>query len=149
MKLEEVIKQDQFETPFYKAVLNIRVTESWLSSQINQRLKPFGISQEQYNVLRILKGQYPKPSSLLLITERMVNRMSNVTRLVEKLRKGGFVTRKECPSNRRKVDILITDKGLELLKQIKPELDASMNNMKNLSQDEANMLNELLDKFRG
>lgn len=149
MKLEEVIKQDQFENPFYKAILNIRVTESWLSSQINQRLKPFGISQEQYNVLRILKGQYPKPSSLLLITERMVNRMSNATRLVEKLRKGGFVTRKECPSNRRKVDILITDKGLELLKQIKPELDASMSNMKNLSQDEANMLNELLDKFRG
>lgn len=149
MKLEEVIKQDQFKNPYYKAILNIRVTESWLSSQINQRLKPFGISQEQYNVLRILKGQYPNPSSLLLITERMVNRMSNATRLVEKLRKGGYVTRKECPSNRRKVDILITDKGLELLEQIKPELDESMDNMKNLSVEEANLLNELLDKFRG
>ncbi len=149
MKLEEEIKQQQFRDPFYKAVLNIRVTESWLSTRMNQMLKPFGISQEQYNVLRILKGQFPKPSSLLLITERMVNRMSNATRLVEKLRQGGYVTRKECPGNRRKVDILITEKGLELLEQIKPEVEATMDKMKNLNQEEADLLNTLLDKFRG
>ncbi|MDF9798559.1 DNA-binding MarR family transcriptional regulator [Catalinimonas alkaloidigena] len=149
MKLEEVIKQDQFKNSYYKAILNIRVTESWLSNQVNQCLKPFGISQEQYNVLRILKGQYPKPSSLQLITERMVNRMSNATRLVEKLRLGGYVTRKECSSNRRKVDILITEKGMELLEQIRPEIEGSMDRMKNLSQEEAELLNKLLDKFRG
>lgn len=149
MKLEDEIKQDQFKNPYYKAILNVRVTESWLSSQVNQTLKPFGISQEQYNVLRILKGQHPNPSSLLLITERMVNRMSNATRLVEKLRQGGYVTRRECPSNRRKVDILITDKGLELLEKIKPELDSTMDQMKNLNLEEAKVLNDLLDKFRG
>lgn len=149
MKLEEEIKQQNFKSPLYKAMLNIRLTESWLSNQINQTLKPFGLSQEQYNVLRILKGQYPNPSPLQLISERMVNRMSNATRLVEKLRQGELVTRQECPTNRRKVDILITQKGMNLLDQIRPQLDAAMAQMKNLSVKEAEQLNELLDKFRG
>lgn len=149
MKLEDQIKQRDFKDPIYKAILNIRLTESWLSNQINQTLKPFGLSQEQYNVLRILKGQYPNPSPLQLISERMVNRMSNATRLVEKLRQNGLVTRKECPSNRRKVDILITDEGLNILKEIKPRLDAAMDQMQNLDAGEARQLNDLLDKFRG
>jgi DNA-binding MarR family transcriptional regulator len=149
MKLEDEIRQKEFKSPFYKAILNVRVTESWLSTQINQTLKPFGVSQEQYNVLRILKGQYPEPSPLQLISERMVNRMSNATRLVEKLRQGGYVTRHECPSNRRKVDILITEKGISLLEQIKPEIKQAMDGMKNLSAEEAEQLNGLLDKFRG
>jgi DNA-binding MarR family transcriptional regulator len=149
MRIEEEIKQKEFKNPYYKAILNVRLTESWLSTQINQTLKPFGISQEQYNVLRILKGQYPDPSPLQRISERMVNRMSNATRLVEKLRQGGFVSRQECPTNRRKVDILITDKGLALLEDIQPQLEATMNTMKNLSAREAEQLNDLLDKFRG
>jgi DNA-binding MarR family transcriptional regulator len=149
MRIEEEIKQKEFKNPYYKAILNVRLTESWLSTQINQTLKPFGISQEQYNVLRILKGQYPDPSPLHRISERMVNRMSNATRLVEKLRQGGFVSRQECPTNRRKVDILITDKGLALLEDIQPQLEATMNTMKNLSAREAEQLNDLLDKFRG
>jgi len=149
MRLEDEIKQKEFKSPYHKAVLNIRVTESWLSTHVNQGLKPYGISQEQYNVLRILKGQYPKPSSLQLITERMVNRMSNATRLVEKLRKGGYVTRCECPSNRRKVDILITEKGMELLEEITPTLEGRMDRLNNLNQEEVIQLNELLDKFRG
>ncbi|MFP4091484.1 MAG: MarR family winged helix-turn-helix transcriptional regulator [Cyclobacteriaceae bacterium] len=149
MKLEEVIKQKEFKSPLYKAILNIRVTESWLSNQVNQTLKPFGLSQEQYNVLRILNGQYPNPSPLQLISERMVNRMSNATRLVEKLRQNGLVTRQECPSNRRKVDILITQKGIDLLQEIRPQLDATMDNMNSLDAAEAEQLNYLLDKFRG
>ena len=149
MKLEEEIKQQNFKSPLYKAMLNIRLTESWLSNQINQTLKPFGLSQEQYNVLRILKGQYPNPSPLQLISERMVNRMSNATRLVEKLRQGELVPRQDCPTNRRKVDILITQKGMNLLDQIRPQLDGAMAQMKNLSVKEAEQLNELLDKFRG
>ncbi len=149
MKLEEEIKQEHFKNTFYKAILNIRLTESWLSNQVNQTLKPFGLSQEQYNVLRILKGQYPKPSPLQLISERMVNRMSNATRLVEKLRQGGLVTRQECPGNRRKVDILITNKGQDVLDQVKPHLESTIDQMKNLSIEEAEQLNDLLDKFRG
>jgi len=149
MKLEEEIKQLTFKSPLYKAILNIRLTESWVSTQINQCLKPFSISQEQYNVLRILKGQYPQPSSLQLITDRMVNRMSNATRLVEKLRQNGYVSRQECPSNRRKVDILITQKGMALLEEIYPQLQASIEAMNKLSDEEADQLNALLDKFRG
>ena len=148
MKLEDEIKQDKFSSPFYKALLNIRVTESWLSNRLNQTLKPFCLSQEQYNVLRILKGQYPKPSSLQLITERMVNRMSNATRLVEKLRQSGLVSRKECASNRRKVDITLTKEGLEILEQIRPKLDSTLDDMQRLSEGEAEQLNLLLDKMR-
>jgi len=149
MRIEEEIKQKEFKNPYYKAILNVRLTESWLSTQINQTLKPFGISQEQYNVLRILNGQFPKPSPLQLISDRMVNRMSNATRLVEKLRQGGYVSRQECPTNRRKVDILITNKGKSLLDDIRPQLEATMDTMKNLSAHEAEQLNMLLDKFRG
>jgi len=149
MRIEEEIKQKEFKNPYYKAILNVRLTESWLSTQINQTLKPFGISQEQYNVLRILKGQYPKPSPLQLISERMVNRMSNATRLVEKLRQGGYVSRQECPTNRRRVDILLTKKGIALLDDIRPQLEATMDTMKNLSEREADQLNDLLDKLRG
>ena len=149
MRIEEEIKQKEFKNPYYKAILNVRLTESWLSTQINQTLKPFGISQEQYNVLRILKGQYPKPSPLQLILERMVNRMSNATRLVEKLRQGGYVSRQECPTNRRRVDILLTKKGIALLDDIRPQLEATMDTMKNLSEREADQLNDLLDKLRG
>ena len=149
MRLEEEIKQTKFKDPFHKAVLNIRFTDSWLSNSILPVLKQYGLSEEQYNVLRILKGQYPKPSALQLIGERMINRMSNVTRLVEKLRRNGFVTRNICPNNRRKVDILITEKGLALLEEILPLLEQEMENMRNISDAEIDELNRILDKLRG
>ena len=148
MKIEEEIKQKRFNSEFQKAALNIKVTASWVSSMINATLKPYAISQEQYNVLRILRGQHPRPSTLGLITERMVDKMSNATRLVEKLRKAGLVTREVCPTNRRKVNILITEKGLELLSRIDPVIDEALDSSKNLSDEELRQLNELLDKMR-
>lgn len=148
MKLEEEIKQLKFEDTFHKVVLNIRFTGNWLYNRISRALKPYGISEEQYNVLRILKGQHPQPSPLQLISERMINRMSNATRLVEKLRRQGLVSREVCPKNRRKVDILITEKGLNLLKDIKPKLDQEMQKANTISVEEAEELNRLLDKIR-
>jgi DNA-binding MarR family transcriptional regulator len=149
MRIEDEIKQQHFKSEYQKAFLNVKVTASWLSGLVSTTLKPYGLSQEQYNVLRILRGQHPKPSTLGLISERMVDKMSNATRLVEKLRKSGLATREVCPTNRRKVDILITDKGLELLKSLDPIVNGLTKESMYLSEEELRTLNALLDKMRG
>ena len=149
MRIEDEIKQKRFDSEFQKAVLNIKVTASWLSAITNNTLKPFNLSPEQYNVLRILRGQYPKPSTLSTITDRMVDKMSNATRLVEKLRKSGLVTRDVCASNRRKVDILITQKGLDLLAELDPVMRHTFKDTQLVSDEELAMLNQILDKMRG
>ncbi len=149
MRLEEEIKQTKPLDNFQKAILNIRYTESWLSGIFHQVLKPYGISQQQYNVLRILRGQCPNPSPLQLITDRMVDKMSNATRLVEKLRKNGLVTRRVCEANRRKVDIMITEKGLALLKELDNKVKETIMQIKNLNNTEIDELNRILDKLRG
>ena len=149
MRLEDEIKQPYFKDPFEKAILNVRFTNGWLDQIILSILKPYNLSEEQYNVLRILRGQHPTPSPLQLISERMLNRMSNVTRLVEKLRLSGLVTREVCPENRRKVDILITKKGLALLDEIAPVLDAELHRHQHITAEEVTELNRILDKFRG
>ncbi len=100
-------------------------------------------------MLRILRGQYPKPSTLSLITERMISKTSNSTRLVEKLRQKKLVERNQCDENRRRVDILITRQGLTLLEELDPIMDESNRRMKNLTVKETKELNRLLDKMRG
>lgn len=149
MKLEEEIKQTKPLDNFQVALLNIQFTESWLSGIFHRILKPYGISQQQYNVLRILRGQCPKPSPLQLITDRMIDKMSNATRLVEKLRKNGLVTRRVCEANRRKVDIMITEKGLALLDEVDKVVSEMMGQIKNLNNQEIDELNRILDKLRG
>jgi DNA-binding MarR family transcriptional regulator len=149
MRLEDEIKQPLFKHPFEKAILNVRFTNGWLDQIILSVLKQYGLSEEQYNVLRILKGQYPNPSPLQLISGRMLNRMSNVTRLVEKLRRSGLVSREVCPANRRKVDILITQQGLTLLEEVAPQLEARLRQQQHITDEEVIELNRILDKFRG
>ena len=148
MRIEDEIMQTEFTDDFMKAVLNILVTADRLSSLTNAALKPFGVSKEQFNVLRILRGQHPNPSSLQLISERMISKSSNATRLVEKLRQKGYVERSLCPTNRRKVDILITKKGLDTLKEMDPVVRSSSDDLRPLTEAEARELNRLLDKMR-
>src|SRR5690606_17571768 len=116
MKLEDEIKQDKFHSQYHKLMINLLFTGNWVYYHNKKFLKRYGISPEQFNVLRILRGQYPKPSSINLLNERMLDRMSNVSRLVEKLRIKNLLKRSECPKDRRQVDILITEEGLALLK---------------------------------
>ncbi len=149
MRIEDEIKQDRFPNALSKAILNILVTADRISTATNTTLKPFGVSKEQYNVLRILRGQYPKPSPLQLISERMISQSSNATRLVEKLRRRDLVARSPCATNRRKVDILITQKGMDLLDAIAPHLKASGHFEGNITEEEAQELNRILDKLRG
>ncbi|MDX2189975.1 MAG: MarR family transcriptional regulator [Bacteroidota bacterium] len=149
MKIEEEIKQKKFNSEYQKVIINILYTASWLSLSNNKFLKQFGISQEQYNVLRILRGQNGQPSSVHLICDRMIDKASNASRIVEKLRMKEYVTRMESTTDRRQVDIYITEKGLHLLKEADLELENFENNLKTLSKKEAEQLNLLLDKLRG
>ena len=149
MSLEEDIHQQKFSTEYDKMMVNILYTGSWLYNRDASRLKPYDITPEQYNVLRILRGSHPSPMMLSDITARMLNKSSNATRLVEKLRQKSFVRREICADNRRQVDISITDKGLTLLKKIDGEAAAWMKGLKSITKAEAAELNRILDKLRG
>ncbi len=149
MKLEEELKQTRFKDEYQRAMLNIIFTGNWLEVWTTQVLKQYDLSSQQFNVLRILRGSSPRPLNLLDIQERMMDRMSNATRLVEKLRQKGLLTRKQCDSNRRKVEIEITEKGQALLKELDPVMEKNhLELTKKLTVAEVNTINELLDKLR-
>lgn len=149
MKLEDEIKTSAFRSVFHKASLNLMFTGEWLMARIDSLLKPYDISSQQYNVLRILRGQQGKSINLFEIQERMLNRMSNATRLVEKLRQKGLVTRELCEQNRRKVEIAITDKGLQLLDKLDPLMQQLEENLfKNVKEADAEKLSDTLDSIR-
>lgn len=149
MNIEEAIKSTVPLNPHTKTVLNIMYSSRIVEEKIAETLKPFGISMQQYNVLRILRGQKGKPANLSTIQERMINKMSNTTRLVDKLIEKGYSDRSICESNRRKVEIKITQKGLNLLSEIDPlTLTANNTILKDFSLNELNTLNTLLDKLK-
>ena len=149
MSLEEDIKQEKFDNEFQKVAVNILFTSSWLYNINADRLKAHDITPEQFNVLRILRGSHPKALMLAEVTCRMLDKSSNATRLVEKLRLKGLVKREICEGNRRQVDIFITDKGLAILKKIDSEESEWIATLKNISKAEAQELNLTLDKLRG
>ena len=148
MRLEDAIKQNFFVDEFTKAAVNIIYTQSWLYSGQQRFFKSFDLTPEQYNVLRILRGRQPESSSISLIQERMLNRNSNASRLVEKLKIKGLVERKENKADRRQVDIVITQKGKDLLSKIDPILSEFNKSKIQLSETDARFLNQLLDKLR-
>lgn len=148
MSLENDIQQEKFEGEHHKMMVNILFTGSWLHNLNALRFKPFDITPEQYNVLRILRGSHPKQLMLAEITSRMIDKSSNATRLVEKLRQKGLVKREICENNRRQVDIIITDKGLSLLIKIDKTTDEWLKNLKVVTKQEAQELNRILDKLR-
>jgi len=148
-RIEDAIQQKVFKDPFNKAVVNLLFTHSYLVGAQNAMFKPHDISPEQYNVLRILRGQNGEPTTVSSIQERMLNKMSNASRLVEKLKVKGLVDRTECPSDRRQVDIVITEKGIKLLDLLESQVENANQTMVKLSEGEVNQLNDLLDKLRG
>jgi DNA-binding MarR family transcriptional regulator len=149
MKLEEEIGQSRFKSCRHKLAVNLHFTASWYHRVIAEWLAPYELSLQQYNVLRILRGQYPKPSRVTLVQERMIDRMSNVSRLIEKLRRKELVERQACCNDRRAVDLVITDKGLTLLKQMDEVEKQWLDTFHTLSPEEVQALNQLLDKLRG
>jgi DNA-binding MarR family transcriptional regulator len=148
MSIESDIKQSNFKSPHTKAVVNIFYTNSWLQTGQMDIFKPFDLTIQQYNVLRILRGQYPNPITVIAIIERMLDKMSNASRLVDKLLLKGLAVRTECPNDRRAVDVKITQKGLDLLEELDVLQSNWENNLKGLSEEEALQLSDLLDKIR-
>lgn len=149
MKLEDEIKQKNFGSEHHKMVLNVYFTNNWLQSSISHIFEDFDITPQQFNILRILRGQHPTPATINLLIERMINKMCDASRLVEKLRRKELVERVQSPEDRRAVNVMISKKGLELLKTIDPILDQKYLEMeKNLTIEEAKKINELLDKLR-
>lgn len=149
MKIEEIIKSTKVLSLDKKTVLNIFYTQNIVSEKFAEVLKPYDLSGEQYNVLRILRGQNGKPTNMCVIQERMLAKTSNTTRLVDKLLLKDLVTREICSENRRKMEITITQKGLDLLAELDPKVESHEHLFsRNLSQGELEQLNHLLEKFR-
>ena len=149
MKLEQAIKQKRFRSPYEKLIVNILFTSAWLNGVHGRRLKAFGLTWQQYNVLRILRGQHPSPATINLLKDRMLDKMSNASRLVEKLRLKGLAERNSCASDRRAVDVKITPAGLDLLAEIDAVSGEWETEFHALDTREADRLNDLLDKLRG
>lgn len=148
MKIEDLIKTDKTLPPSRKLLLSILHTTNLINDKISDTLKPFDISIPQFNVLRILRGQNGKPANLSTIQERMVSKMSNTTRIVDKLIVKEYVERVVCEKNRRKVEITITDKGLNFLQEIDPIIDRTEELLTdNLSASELESLTDNLQKL--
>lgn len=149
MVIEKELKISKKLPECKRALLNLLFTGNWINDEITSILKPFDISTQQFNVLRILKGMKGEPSSLQTIQERMISKMSNTTRLVDKLIKKNYVQRVQCETNRRKVDITITEEGLKALDVINFEVDKAESKMTdNLTTKELEQINNLLNKLR-
>ena len=150
MRIEEEIKQKKFKNRAVKAAINILFTGSHINIMQTHILKPYDISWQQFNILRILKGRNGEPTPLKLLSARMVDRSSNTSRLVEKLKNKGLVERLTNENDRRKVDIFITGAGLELVEEATIKMDEGLDkDICHLTDEELEQLNHLLDKFRG
>lgn len=149
MKIEDVIKSTVSIDDSKKVILNIMFTQSVIGEKFAEVLKPYDLSSEQYNVLRILRGQKGNPANMCVIQERMIAKNSNTTRLIDKLLLKDLVTREVCPDNRRKIEVQITPKGLELLLELDPKvIEHEKLFSKNLTTEELIQLNILLEKYR-
>ncbi len=150
MKLEAELKSSKPLPPRQRAVLNILFTASWLDCFLTRHLRPYGLTGPQYNILRILNGSAPKGLSVLDIKSRMLDRSSNVSRLVEKLRLAGFVERVPHTQDRRMVIVTISESGKKTLMDIEQAgfVNGQGNPGSSLTESEAMDLAHLLDKFR-
>ncbi|MGD1844748.1 MAG: MarR family winged helix-turn-helix transcriptional regulator [Salibacteraceae bacterium] len=148
MRLEDELKMKQFSHPFQKAMLNIGFTGNWIRQKIRPTMEGFGLTAQQYNVLRILRGRHPEAAFPGEVKAVMIDKTPDLTRLIDRLLKKELVTRNTCAENRRKVALHITKKGLLLLEEMEPVLKAKMKDLQKITDEEAEMLSALLDKLR-
>lgn len=149
MGIAEDIKQDSFKSEYSKAIINTIFTSAWLHQEHLQLFKSHGLTTPQFNILRILRGQHPKPATVNLLIDRMLDKSSNASRIVDKLEQKGLVKRSQCSKDRRAVDVYISDEGLMLLEEMDVKMDEWEKSHNSLSEKEAATLNVLLDKIRG
>jgi DNA-binding MarR family transcriptional regulator len=149
MKIEDEIKQSKFKSPFQKVAINLQFTANWLVANNNDFFKDFGVTMQQFNILRILRGQNQNSISAAEIKQRMLDRNSDVSRLLDRLIDKKLVTKTQCESDKRATDVMITSNGLKLLAKIDVRLDEIDSKVLNLTAKEATQLSDLLDKCRG
>lgn len=147
MKIEDEIQQKAFHSVHQKAVVNLIYTSNWLIGNQQKFFSPFGITAQQFNILRILRGQHPQGLSATAIKSRMLDRNSDVSRLLDRLVKKDLVVRKSCASDKRATDVFITSKGLDILMEINRDRE-KIDNMLSLTENEAELLSNLLDRAR-
>ena len=148
MGIEQDIQQVHFVSEKQKSLINLLYTYGWVIEKIKNYLSKDDITHQQYNILRILRGSLPRPLSTLQIRERMLDKMSDTSRIVDRLVIKGLVKKSTCSKDKRLVDVVITEKGQKLLKKIDAEVDHVASIMSNLSDKEAEQLSDLLDKLR-
>ena len=148
MGIEHDIQQGTFKSAKQKAMLNVLYTYGWLIERVKCFLGDEDITHQQFNILRILRGAHPKPLSTLQIRERMLDKMSDTSRIVDRLVAKGLVKKGPCGKDKRLVDVIITDRGQKLLQKLDAEGDHVADIMGNLTEKEAEMLSQLLDKLR-
>src|SRR5688500_11552884 len=148
MGIEKDIHQVKFKNARQKAMINLMYTYGWVMEHIKNFLSKEDITHQQYNILRILRGSAPDPLSTLQIRERMLDKMSDTSRIVDRLVIKGFVKKTTCSKDKRLVDVVITDKGQKLLKKLDGETNKMDNILDNLTEKESEQLSHLLDKLR-
>ncbi|MEH6308094.1 MarR family transcriptional regulator [Olivibacter sp. CPCC 100613] len=149
MKIEEVLVTNKFESEYHKASLNIMYTSNFIQSLLKERTDQEKITLQQYNVLRILRGQKLKPATVNMLKERLLDRMSDVSRIIDRLVQKGLVSRCTSHKDRRAVDIFITQEGMAILERLDKKMSILTVLDENLTEDECKQLNFLLDKLRG
>lgn len=149
MSIETDIKQKKFRSAYQRLVINLVYTSNWIGYKQMELFKEHDLTLQQFNVLRILRGQQSNAIKVSDIADRMLDKNSNTSRLVDKLLAKGLAERKSCPSDRRAVDVLITQSGLDLLAKLDPSLEEWENSLStSITTDEADQLSALLDKLR-
>jgi DNA-binding MarR family transcriptional regulator len=149
MRLEDEIRQKAFRSEYHKLAINLLYTHGWLAGLHAQAFRPYGLTIAQYNILRILRGSHPDPASVALLRERMLDKMSDASRLIDRLEKKGLVERHVCPDDRRRSDVSITRAGLDLLADL-DEVERKLDDAFSIiSGEEAKHVNDILDRLRG
>lgn len=148
MGFDEEIKQTKKISDYQKGIANLVLTYNHVVSKLESFIDEYNLTLPQYNILRILRGQHPEPSTNNLIKERIIHRNSDVTRIIDRLISKGLVDRSGCCNDRRKVDILISLEGLRILNEIDNRIDVVENLLSGLDQKEITDFNILLDKIR-
>ena len=149
MRIDDEIQSSKFENNYHKVVINISYTYSWINNETRSLFEKNNITIQQFNILRILRGQYPKPATVNLLKDRMVDKMSDASRIVDRLVQKGMVSRCTNTKDRRAVDIRISEQGLEILSKMDEEFKINEFLQNNLTEEEAGQLSNLLDKLRG
>ncbi|TKC10813.1 winged helix-turn-helix transcriptional regulator [Pedobacter polaris] len=149
VQLQKEVKVSKFENVYQQTLINVMFTYHWSNQKVKELIEPFAITPQQYNVLRILRGQYPSPATVNLIKNRILDKMSDTSRIVDRLIQKEYVEKTINSYDKRAVDVIISEKGLALLKKMDKQIDFSTFIAPNLTDEEAKQLNSLLDKMRG